>query len=322
MKILHLPAAACLLGILCLSSCKDNSQVVIYSNADDEAIAAMQRALDKAGYGGQYMFQTFSTSELGGKILAEGSNIEADMLTLSSYYLESANKRTKGLFVPLAFSCETLQPTAPCFAPITGQEGAIFINTRVIEERHVPLPKSLKDLARPEYKGHISIPNIRSSSTAWLMVQALVQAYGQEEARNILRGMMANAGPHLENSGSAPLKKLRAGEVAIAFGLRQQAVADKKAGRPIDYIDPEEGTFSLTECLAIPDKGSQTNPLTMKMAEIIIRDARGELLQTYPVPLYRGENVTSDARSPRQKRFPSPLTVDLLQEHQALMEQK
>lgn len=322
MKILHLPAAACLLGILTLCSCKDNSQVVIYSNADDEAIASMQHALDKAGYRGQYMFQTFSTSELGGKVLAEGSNIEADMLTLSSYYLESALKHKNGMFVPLSFSRETLAPYAPCLAPITGQEGAIFINTRVMEERHVPMPRSLKDLARPEYKGLISIPHIRSSSTAWLMVQALVQAYGQQEARNILQGMMANAGPHLENSGSAPLKKLRAGEVAIAFGLRQQAVADKKAGRPIDYIDPEEGTFSLTECLAIPDKGVKTNPLAMKMAEIIIRDARGELLQTYPVPLYRGERAASGTRSPRQKVFALPLTVDLLQQHQALMEQQ
>lgn len=33
---------------------------------------------------------------------------------------------------------------------------------------------------------------------------------------------------HIENSGSAPLKKVRAGEVAIGFWfLRQQAVADR-----------------------------------------------------------------------------------------------
>ena len=33
-----------------------------------------------------------------------------------------------------------------------------------------------------------------------------------------------NAGPHIESSGSAPLKKVRAGEVAVGFGLRHQAV--------------------------------------------------------------------------------------------------
>ena len=55
--------------------------------------------------------------------------------------------------------------------------------------------------------------------------------------------IVENAGPHLENSGSGPLKKVRAGEVAIAFGLRHQAVADRKAGLPIDYVDPAEGNF-------------------------------------------------------------------------------
>ncbi len=38
----------------------------------------MENALDNNGYEGQYMFQTFGTSELGGKLLAEGTDIEAD----------------------------------------------------------------------------------------------------------------------------------------------------------------------------------------------------------------------------------------------------
>ncbi len=320
-KIPSILLASCLLGGLLLSGCRDDAQVVIYSNADDEAVDAMKHALDRAGYKDQYAIQVFSTSELGGKVIAEGKNIEADLLTLSSYYLESAEAKNR-MFKPLEFAVDPLVPVDSRFAPVTGQEGAIFVNTNVMKERHVPAPQSLKDLAKPEYKGLISIPNIKSSSTAWLMVQALVDAYGEEGAREALRGMIDNAGPHLENSGSAPLKKLRAGEVALAFGLRQQAVADKKAGLPIDYIDPAEGTFSLTECVAVPDKGAQTKPLAMKMAETIVKQGREELIQTYPVPLYRGETASSDAQSPRQKRFPLPLTVDLLQKHQALMEQR
>ena len=46
-------------------------KVVIYSNADDEAVKAMKNALDKNGYKDQYLFRTFGTSELGGKLLAE-----------------------------------------------------------------------------------------------------------------------------------------------------------------------------------------------------------------------------------------------------------
>ena len=67
-------------------------QVVIYSNADDEAVEAMKTALDAGGYEGKYLFQTFGTSELGGKVMAEGTNIEADLLTLSTFYVDSAQE--------------------------------------------------------------------------------------------------------------------------------------------------------------------------------------------------------------------------------------
>ena len=39
-------------------------------------------------------------------------------------------------------------------------------------------------------------------------------------------------------------------EVAVGFGLRQQAVADKAEGLPVDFVDPTEGNFSLTESVA------------------------------------------------------------------------
>ena len=70
-----------------------NGQVVIYTNADDEAIVAFQNALDNNGFKNQYIIQSFGTSELGGKMLAEGKALEADMLTMSSYYVDSAQDR-------------------------------------------------------------------------------------------------------------------------------------------------------------------------------------------------------------------------------------
>ncbi len=51
--------------------------MVIYSNADDEAVAAMTDTLNDNGYEGKFIFQSFGTSELGGKLLAEGTDIEA-----------------------------------------------------------------------------------------------------------------------------------------------------------------------------------------------------------------------------------------------------
>ena len=205
-------------------------------------------------------------------------------------------------------------------ALITAQEGTLIVNTEQMEAENLDMPKSIKDLANLEYKGKIAVTDITSSSTAWLLIQGLISEYGEEEAKEILTDIYANAGDHLEESGSGPLKLVRAGEVAIGFGLRQQAVADKEKGLPVDYIDPEEGNFTLTESVAVVNKSEEKNAKAMEMAECIIKNGREELLKSYPIPLYEGESVPETEKSGNPKTFPEKLTVDLLKKHQELSE--
>ena len=68
-------------AVLGLTACSDNGspetkktaatsepakQVVIYTNADEEAQQAMKNALDNNGFKGAYLMQSFGRSELGG----------------------------------------------------------------------------------------------------------------------------------------------------------------------------------------------------------------------------------------------------------------
>ena len=152
------------------------------------------------------MFQTFGTSELGGKLLAEGKNIEADLVTMSSFYVESAQQQN-GMFKDLTFDTGALEEYPSYYTPITSQEGAIIVNTEMMKENNLPMPTCLKDLAKPIYKGFLSVVDIEGSSTAWLMIQALVSAYGEDGAKEVLKGSYDNAGDHLEESGSGPIKK-------------------------------------------------------------------------------------------------------------------
>ncbi|WP_084224454.1 extracellular solute-binding protein [Stenoxybacter acetivorans] len=296
--------------------------LVIYTNADEEAVKAMENALNKNGFDKQYIVQTFGTSELGGKLLAEGKNIEADLVTMSSYYLDSAQAKNQ-MFQELAFPIETINPHSGFAAPITSQEGAIIVNTKMLADEKLPMPQSIKDLAKPVYRGKLSIIDPNGSSTAWLLVQDVVSAYGDgDEGKAVINTIIENAGNHVEQSGSAPLKKVRAGEVAVGFGLRHQAVADKAKGLPIDFVDPIEGNFALTESLAVVDKGGKTNPNAMKMAEAIIRDGRTELLNVYPNPIYAGESTDNANRSAYPETFSQPLTTELLEQHKAFFHNK
>lgn len=134
-----------------------------------------------------------------------------------------------------------------------------------------------------------------------------------------MKQIEANAMPHLEKSGSGPLKKIRAGEVAVGFGLRHQAVADKAKGLPVDYVDPVEGNFMLTESVAVIDKNAAENEQAKKIAECILKNARPELLKIYPVALFEGEKVDDANKPANPKVYKEPLTVELLQKHQDLI---
>ena len=315
-------ATVALTACVNLTGCSsdENEQVIIYSNADDEAVESMKKTLDANGYEGKYVFQSFGTSELGGKMLAEGKDIEADIITMSSYYIESAENESN-MFVDLTFDVNTTDIYPEYYAPFLANQGAILVNTDVLAENNLAAPTSVKDLANPKYAGYISVVDIQGSSTAWLMIQSLISKYGEDGTKEILTDIYENADAHIEQSGSGPIKKVRAGEVAIGFGLRHQAVADKANGLPVDFVDPTEGNFTLTESLAVVDKGDDTNPLAMEVVQCIIENGRTNLMTYYPVPLYEGETADSNAISANSKTFPEALTVELLEKHRNLSEE-
>ena len=152
---------------LTLTGCSGREkQVVIYSNGDDEAIEAMKHALDSNGFEGKYLLQSFGTSELGGKLLAEGTNIEADVVTMSSFYLESAQDQNH-MFADLAFDAGAIEEYPSYYTPITSRR-AHHVNTEMMKEHQLPTPSSIKDLVNPAYADLISVTDIKSSSTAWL----------------------------------------------------------------------------------------------------------------------------------------------------------
>ena len=319
-------AAAVSLGV---AGCGDDGestasadQVVIYSNADPEVQDAIKHALDNNGYEGKYLLQSFGTSELGGKLVAEGKNIEADVVTMSTYYIDSAQQKNH-MFADLTFDAQTIKECSPYYRPTTGQFGSIFVNTEVLQKENLPMPASIKDLAKPIYKNKIALPDIMGSSTAWLLAQAVFDAYGEEAGSKIMKALDDNAGPHMEKSGSGPLKKVKAGEVAIGFGLRHQALLEQKKGLPIQIVDPVEGNFFLTEGVAVIDKqDSKKKELAMKIAACIIKKARPEVLKNYPMALYEGETVDKAQEPAYPKQYKEPLTVDLLKKHQQLIKGK
>ncbi|MFL0583519.1 extracellular solute-binding protein [Solibacillus silvestris] len=316
MGFLTVVSSALVLAACSSGSANSNDQIIIYSNADDEAIEVMQNTLNDKGFKGEYIIQSVGTSELGGKLIAEGKSIEADVVTMASYYIDSADAQ-HDMFIDLTSSQALIDEMSNIQLPILGNVGSVFVNTEMLAQKGLDTPTSLKDLTDPQYKNLISIPNIMDSSTGWLLVQAVIAEYGEKEGQQILTDLIQNVGPHLESSGSGPIKKVKTGEVPIGFGLRAQAIDAKEEGLPIDYIDPIEGNYSLVESVAVIDKeDDEKEKKAQEIAWTIANEARKELLVQYPVALYEGENVADEPRF--LKKWATTLTVDLLQQHQAI----
>lgn len=108
------------------------------------------------------MFQTFGTSELGGKLLAEGKAIEADLVTMSSYYIDSAQSQNK-MFLELTFDHLTIQAYPLYYTPITAQEGTIIVNTELLALEGLPMPEGIGDLADPAFT-HVAIVSSETTS--------------------------------------------------------------------------------------------------------------------------------------------------------------
>lgn len=309
-----------IIGINTGYSSERSDEVIIYSNADEEVITAMTNALNNNGYEGKYIIQSFGTSELGGKLLAESKNIEADLVTMSSYYVDTAQEKNN-MFADLGFETKTIDEYPEYQTPLTALQGTLIVNTELLKEKNLEAPTSIKDLADEKYEGLISIPDITGSSTGWLLIQGLMNEYSEEEAQSIMSKIIKNAGPHLEYSGSAPIKKVRAGEVVIAFGLRHQAIKDKNDGLPIDYIDPIEGNFQLAESIAVLDReDDKKEKLAKEIAECIVKNARKEIVNTYQNVLYEGESIDSEIAAKYPKTYKEKLTVSLLEKHKNFSE--
>ncbi|MBC2854950.1 extracellular solute-binding protein [Cetobacterium sp. 2A] len=290
----------------------DNDVVLIYSNAEDEYIDIMNKELNKKGLEDKVEIVKFSTSDLAGKIEIENKNTEADILTFSSFYLETYKDKYDMLKKHAFDETKIVKDFRNTYyIPFIAFSGSIFYNTIELEKRGLPVPQSYKELANPIYKGQISFPNLESSTTGWLMIQAILDNYDTKEAKVIIDGIKTNAGPHIEASGSAPIKKVQSGEVAIGVGMRHQAEMKKMEGIPMEVSDPKEGNYIITESFALVND----TPQIRKVLEIITSEpVHKEISTINTAKIYESDNVPTDSTM-NPRIFSKPLTKDLLDEH-------
>jgi len=197
-----------------------------------------------------------STGIVTAKLLAEKENPQADViwgLAATSLLL----MKGEGMLEPYApggldgldgkFKDKDNPPT---WTGMDAWVAAICVNTVEAEANNLPMPASWKDLTKPEYAGHIAMPNPNSSGTGFLDVSSWLQIFGEDDGWAFMDDLHKNI-HHYTHSGSKPCKQAASGEVAIGVSFAFRGAKSKADGAPLEIIIPSEGIGWDMEATAI-----------------------------------------------------------------------
>lgn len=252
-----------------------------------------------------------STGVMTAKLLAEKDNPQADVvwgLAATSLLL----LKGEGMLEPYApVGVEKLDPkfvdtsTPPSWTGMDAYVAALCFNTVEAKKLGIAAPKSWKDLTKPEYKGHVVMPNPNSSGTGFLDVSAWHQMFGEKDAWAFMDGLHENISAYT-HSGSKPCKMAAAGETVIGVSFEFPGAKAKSSGAPIDIIFPEEGSGWEAEATAII-AGTANLEAAKKLVDFTVSKEANEMYnQGYAVLAYPGiakpvENLPADVASHMSK---------------------
>jgi iron(III) transport system substrate-binding protein len=148
----------------------------------------------------------------------------------------------------------------------------------------LPEITSYQDLLKPEFKGHIVMPNPVSSGTGFLTVTGLLQLKGKdtEKGWEYLDKLHENIS-HYVHSGSKPARMAAAGETVVGISFGYAGIRQKIQGAPVRIIFPEEGSGWDMEANALMKK-KEIKPAAKTFLDWAISDEAMNLYKAnYPM---------------------------------------
>ena len=237
--------------------------VVVYTSLENEEVVEYLKAAKKDLPDLDIQAIRLSTGELGARMLAEKDNPQADLVwgwavtNMSEFVPKDmlVPYKPKGWeMIPVNF-----KDPAGYWTAIDLYAAALIPNTKVLEQKNLPMPKGWNDLLNPVYKGMLIMPNPASSGTGFLQVASLLvlldpdyktKPVEENKAWDFLKELDKNMGQYIK-SGSKPAKLTAAGEYAVGCSFAFVYSSLKKKGFPVALVMPEEGAGFELEANAL-----------------------------------------------------------------------
>jgi len=202
-----------------------------------------------------------STGVVTAKLLAEADNPRADVFWgVSAISMMTADAH--GLLEPYApHGLEHIDPRfrdshdPPHWVGTDGIMTAFSVNTAELAKRHLEVPRSFEDLAKPQYNGLITLPSPASSGTGYFTLTGVLQAMGEEKGWQYLERLHANVAEY-SHSGSKPAEQAAEGEYPIGISFDYRGLVEKKRGAPLEVVFPAEKSGWDVEATALVHKAA------------------------------------------------------------------
>jgi iron(III) transport system substrate-binding protein len=175
-------------------------------------------------------------------------------------------------------------------------------NTIEMKKNGLKMPQSYANLLRPEYRGHLVMPNPASSGTGFLTVSAILQLMGEEAGWDYLDNLHKNIALYT-HSGSKPAKMVGKGEFPIGISFAYRGFKQRSKGEPVEIAFPKEGSGYDVESNALIKKPRIKKEAKTFLDWAISEDAMKMYAKVYPI-------VATDVAVSAPKGWPAdPATV-------------
>jgi iron(III) transport system substrate-binding protein len=249
-----------LVAVILLAVPAAAEEILVYTALEDDQIPRYLESFKKQHPDITVKIVRDSTGIVTAKLLAEKANPHADLIWgLAATSLLILDQ--EGVLAPYAPKrVELVAPqfkdarNPPTWVGIDAWMTGFCVNTVESKAKNLPIPTSFADLIKPNYKGHLVMPNPASSGTGYLTVSAVLQLMGEDKGWEYLDKLHGNMAIYT-HSGSKPCKQAAAGEFPIGISFGYRGIEEKKKGAPIETIFPKEGSGWDLEANALVKKG-------------------------------------------------------------------
>ena len=281
----------------------------VYTALEDDELAVYVPAFEKSHPDIQLKIVRDSTGIVTAKLLAEKDNPVADVVwgtaatsllicddlgMLKGYNPKGVEAVKKGMKDPLNDPAHWVGIKAW----VTGIVG----NTIEMKKLGLEMPQSYANLLKPEYRGHLVMPNPASSGTGFLTVSAILQLMGEEGGWSYLDLLHKNIAQYT-HSGSKPAKLAGKGEFPIGISFAYRGFKQRSKGEPVVVAFPKEGSGYDVEANALIKKPRIKKEASIFLDWAISKEAMAMYAKVYPI-------VATDIEVQAPKGWPAdPMTV-------------